>query len=150
MSRDLSALYQQVILDHNKNPRHYGVLDPNDRQTHGVNPLCGDDYHIYLNLDGERIADIRFSGTGCAISKSSASLMTTTVLGKTIAEAKDLIRCFIAMLTAEPDAQCLEKLNRLRVLEGVKHYPVRVKCATLAWRPLEAALSHPDQTVTTE
>lgn len=148
---DLSELYQQVILDHNRSPKNYGPLDDADRSAEGYNPLCGDRLTVRLKLDGDRIADIRFEGAGCAISKASASLMTGAVRGKTTAEAEALFRQFRAMVTdraATPaDARALGKLA---ALAGVRAFPVRVKCATLSWHTLHAALEGANEPVSTE
>ena len=138
----LDDLYQEVILDHNKRPRNFKALLNANRYAHGVNPLCGDDYELYLDVgeDG-RIREVGFQGHGCAISKSSASLMTTAIEGKNASEASELQKSFIDLLTAEK-AQSAARLRvgNLKIFEGVKQFPVRVKCATLIWRALEEAL----------
>ena len=138
----LNELYQEVILDHNKKPRNYGTIENPTGYAHGVNPLCGDDYYLYLKTDDHgKIEEVKFEGQGCAISKSSASLMTTAIAGKSIGEAQTLKDHFIHLLTggsvSEPTRVAVGKL---RIFEGVKQFPVRVKCATLIWRALEAAL----------
>ncbi len=135
-------LYQQTILDHNKNPRNFKEISNPSYCSHGKNPLCGDDYFVFFNVDSAGlVSDIGFKGTGCAISKSSASLMTTMVKGKPIDDVKQMVEAFIRMLTrdtlSKEDAAILGKLV---VFEGVKQYPVRVKCATLIWRAIEGAL----------
>ncbi len=145
---DLRELYQQLILDHNQNPRNFREIKDADRTAHGHNPLCGDDIDLYLTLDGDVIRDVGFLGSGCAISKASASLMTTVLKGKTRAEALDLLERFHLMATTgegDPD-----KLGKLAALADVYKFPVRVKCAMLAWRTLEASLEEQPETVTTE
>lgn len=145
------ALYEQVILDHNKNPRNFGPLDPCDHQMEGFNPLCGDHFTIYLRLKDNVVDAVSFSGAGCAISKSSASLMTTVLKGKTIAEAKELFTRFHQMLTSAPDTPIDEEaLGKLRVFSGVREFPIRIKCATLAWHAVAAALDGKDLPVSTE
>jgi nitrogen fixation protein NifU and related proteins len=138
----LSELYQEVILDHNRRPRNFGRLADATSFAHGVNPLCGDDYEIYLNVarDGT-IRKVGFTGSGCAISKSSASLMTAEIEGKSVADAARLKDHFLRLLTApETSEEDRRGAGRLKFFEGVKQFPVRVKCATLAWRALEEAL----------
>ena len=149
---DLRDLYQEVILDHNKRPRNFRAIAPADHQVDGHNPLCGDRLTVYLRLDGDRIADVSFVGTGCAISKASASMMTDSVKGRTIAEADELFNGFHAMLTASPEAaaEAGTHLGKLAVFAGVSEYPTRVKCATLAWHTLQAALHANAATVSTE
>ena len=135
---DLKALYQEVILDHSKNPRNFRKLEPADRTALGRNPLCGDQFTVYLRMDGDRIAEIGFEGQGCAISKSSASMMTQAVKGKTEDEAEDLFDRFHDLVTgkgADP-----ESLGKLAVFQGVSEFPIRVKCASLSWHTLKAAL----------
>lgn len=145
------ALYEKVILDHNKSPRNFGELDGADRQAEGYNALCGDQYTVYLNLDGDAISEVQFNGTGCAISKSSASLMTTFLKGKTIEEAKALFEKFHGMLTSTPDAPLdADELGKLMVFSGVREYPIRIKCATLVWHTMLAALKGNNDTVSTE
>lgn len=151
----LSELYQEVILDHNKRPRNFKKPDNVTSFAHGVNPLCGDDYHVYLRRDAQGLIQAAgFEGQGCAISKSSASIMTTMVEGKNTAEANELKDAFIRLLTQDAaGAVEREKVGRLKIFEGVKQYPIRVKCATLAWRALEEALKENNQRlekVTTE
>jgi nitrogen fixation NifU-like protein len=145
----LSDLYQEVILDHNRRPRHYGPLAMANRHADGVNPLCGDRLSIALQLDGDRIEDIKFEGSGCAISKASASLMTEAVSGHTVDEALAIFARFHAVITAPVDAEVdVDALGKLAVLVGVREFPVRVKCASLAWHTLKAALSGDQQTTT--
>lgn len=148
---EINELYQDTILDHTKKPRNCHVLESANRKVEGYNPLCGDRYTIYLDLEGDKIQDISFQGSGCAISKSSASLMTTAVKGKSKKEARDLFDEFHKMLTREADASLdKNKLGKLKVFEGVSEFPVRVKCATLAWHTLKAALEGDGTTVSTE
>ena len=135
---DLKALYQEVILDHSKNPRNFHRLDPADRTALGRNPLCGDQFTVYLRMDGDRIAEVAFEGQGCAISKSSASMMTQAVKGKTEDEAEVLFDRFHDLVTGkEPDP---ESLGKLAAFQGVSEFPIRVKCASLSWHTLKAAL----------
>jgi nitrogen fixation protein NifU and related proteins len=147
---ELSDLYQEVILDHNRRPRNFRVIDQASRQQEGYNPLCGDRLTLYVTLDGDRISDLAFQGSGCAISKASASLMTETLKGKTVDEARELFEKFHDMVTSSPDTEA-EDLGKLSVLSGVREYPTRVKCASLAWHTLKAAVSGEiDGPVTTE
>lgn len=145
---DLRALYQDVIFDHNRNPRNFGKLADANYQAEGNNPLCGDKLHLYLRIDSDVIADLRFEGSGCAISTASASLMTERLKGMKVADAEALFHKFHAVVTEGRDSAGPE-LGKLSVLTGVREYPARVKCATLAWHTLEAALHHQD-TVSTE
>jgi len=138
---ELQELYQSLILDHNRSPRNFGTLEGADRHAEGYNPLCGDQVALDLKLDGDRIADIKFSGNGCAISKASASLMTTAVKGKTLAEAEVLFTGFHGMVTGSaPPADPKATLGKLAIFAGVAEFPVRVKCATLAWHALHDAM----------
>lgn len=148
-SGDLRDLYQEVIMDHNRNPRNFRKMEDADRQVDGHNPLCGDTLALYLKFKDGRVADVAWQGVGCAISKSSASLMTEAVKGKTLSGAKALYEEFHKLVTreGEPDEAVLGKL---RVFAGVGEFPVRVKCATLAWRTLQAALEGEVETVSTE
>jgi nitrogen fixation NifU-like protein len=136
---DLRELYQEVILDHNKQPRNFRVLETADRQAEGHNPLCGDRVTVYLELEGERVHRIAFQGVGCAISQASASMMTEALEGKTLDEARQLFHSFRNMLTEETAAEA-DELGKLEIFAGVKQYPMRVKCATLPWHTLRAAL----------
>jgi nitrogen fixation protein NifU and related proteins len=142
MNNRLEDLYQETILEHNKNPKNFKKMEKCSTCAHGVNPLCGDDYYVYVKLDkNEVIQEITFQGVGCAISKSSASLMTTLIKGKAKAEALKLKDCFINMITQKDCAQeCKTCLGKLKLFESVKKFPIRVKCATLIWRALEKAL----------
>ena len=147
---DLRELYQQLILDHNKSPRNFRVLDPADRSAEGDNPLCGDSVQIYLQVDNDCITDIGFQGSGCAISKASASLMTDAIKGKTLDEAEEQFREFHDMLTDPTNAPDLDQMGKLAVFSGVRDYPARVKCATLSWHTLKAAMQNAQTPVTTE
>jgi nitrogen fixation NifU-like protein len=146
---DLKDLYREVILDHNRSPRLFGRLDPADSSADGHNPLCGDRLHVTLRLDGERISDLRFEGNGCAISVASASLMCEAVKGKDRAQVGRLFSAVHAMLTGH-DAPVPEELGKLAALSGVREFPVRVKCASLCWHTLNAALERSPSTVKTE
>ena len=146
---DLRELYQEVILDHNKHPRNFGELDGADRHADGYNPLCGDRLEVYVNLDGDVISDVSFLGSGCAISKASASLMTDAVKGKTLAEAQRLFSQFHHLVTDGADID-EDRLGKLAVLAGVRDYPTRVKCASLAWHTLRAACDDTHEVATTE
>ncbi|HEY3780818.1 MAG TPA: SUF system NifU family Fe-S cluster assembly protein [Fimbriimonadaceae bacterium] len=135
---EIRELYQEVILDHNRRPRNFGPLPEATSQAEGYNPLCGDKVSVFVSLQGDFIKDIHFTGSGCAISQASASLMTEAVKGKSIAEAKEILESFHQMVTDEKCANC--KAEELEVLAGVKEYPIRIKCATLAWHTLASAL----------
>ena len=147
---DLRELYQEVILDHNKHPRNFGELDGADRHADGYNPLCGDKLAVYLNLDGDTIVDVSFLGSGCAISKASASLMTDAVKGKTLEQAQQLFEQFHRMVTGPEMPAEVESLGKLAVFGGVRDYPTRVKCASLAWHTLRAAFDDTHDPVSTE
>jgi nitrogen fixation NifU-like protein len=148
---DLRDLYQQVILDHYKQPRNFRRPAGANRQAEGHNPLCGDHITLYLSMDGDVIKDVGFEGAGCAISKASASMMTAALKGKTRAEAEALFEMFHQMLTGKsPDGGYAGGLGKLEVFCGVSEFPVRVKCATLAWHTLRAALEGKGEPVTTE
>lgn len=146
---DLRELYQEVIFDHYKRPRNFQKLQDADCCAKGHNPLCGDHVTIYLKVKDGRIEDVSFEGSGCAISTASASLMTEILKGKTEAEARVLFEDFHAMIT-EPDPAPHPELGKLEVLSGVREFPARVKCATLAWHTLNAALHKAADSVTTE
>jgi len=148
---DLRDLYQEVILDHNRRPRNFGALAGANRKATGHNPLCGDRLTLYLRLDDERVVEVMFEGSGCAISKASASMMTDAVKGRTVAEVESLFRGFHEMVTTTTGtAGDRERLGKLAVFGGVAEFPSRVKCATLPWHTLQAALHHPDSVVSTE
>jgi nitrogen fixation NifU-like protein len=150
---DLRELYEEVILDHNRNPRHFHSLEDHNRKAEGYNPVCGDEFTVYLKVQDDVIRDVGFEGVGCAISTASASLMTEALVGKTVPEAEQLFRCMHRLLTQESlDSSEDEKvdLGKLEVLAGVHEYPMRVKCATLAWHVMRAALQNSKETVCTE
>jgi len=148
---DLTDLYQEVILDHNRRPRNFGALADATRVANGHNPLCGDRLKLYLKLDGDRIQNIAFEGSGCAISKASASLMTDAVKGQSIPEAMSLFDRFHQVVTTPVDEPVDEEsVGKLAVLAGVREFPARVKCASLAWHTLKAALEGAGETAKTE
>jgi nitrogen fixation NifU-like protein len=144
---DLTDLYQEVILDHNRRPRNFYALADASHTAEGYNPLCGDRLTLYLKVDGGVVRDVSFEGAGCAISKASASLMTDAVKGKTIAEAQALFDRFHRMVTTPPE-QAVEDLGKLSAFAGVREFPVRVKCASLAWHTLKAAFNNQLRTST--
>jgi nitrogen fixation protein NifU and related proteins len=147
---DLSELYQEVILDHNKNPRNFREIGNPDKQADGNNPLCGDQLRVFVSMDGETISDVAFTGSGCAISKASASMMTQTLKGKTREEAETLFGEFHRMVTGKLDIEADENhLGKLRIFAGVLEFPARVKCASLSWHTVTAAL-HGEDEVSTE
>jgi nitrogen fixation NifU-like protein len=138
----LEHLYQEVILDHNRNPRNFKEIPDATQYSHGVNPLCGDDYHLYLKVDEQGIVqDVGFKGGGCAISKSSASIMTTLIKGKNVPDVEQLKENFLELMTKENISERVKSgVTRMIIFEGVKEFPVRVKCATLIWHALADAL----------
>jgi nitrogen fixation protein NifU and related proteins len=146
---DLRELYQDVILEHSKSPRNYRELPGANHKAEGYNPLCGDHFTLYLNMEGDVIRDITFQGSGCAISKASASMMTQSLRGKTKEEAEKLFERFHSLVTGKPNGNQPE-LGKLAVFSGVSEFPVRVKCATLAWHALHAALEGKEAAVSTE
>jgi nitrogen fixation NifU-like protein len=148
---DLRDLYQEVILEHSKAPRNYGELATANHRADGYNPLCGDHFTVFLELEGDSIRDISFQGSGCAISKASASLMTQGVKGKTRAEAARLFDQFHKLVTGQSSASgSPAELGKLAVFSGVSEFPARVKCATLAWHTLQASLEGKQEAVSTE
>jgi nitrogen fixation protein NifU and related proteins len=152
---DLRELYQEVIIDHQKRPRNFRKLEAPARHVEGFNPLCGDKLTVYLRLEDDVVKDVSFQGSGCAISTASASMMTESVKGKTRAEAEALFRTFHELVTGTPAPSAGEggpspALGKLAVFSGVREFPVRVKCATLAWHTFHAALEGEDKTVSTE
>jgi len=149
MSSELDDLYQEVILDHGRKPRNFHKLEDANRQAEGLNPLCGDHFKLYVKLDGDKIADIAFEGSGCAISKASASLMTTVVKGKTVADAERLFGSFHKLVTEGPGKVQVSELGKLAALSGVCEFPTRVKCASLVWHTLKNALEDQPKDVTT-
>ena len=136
---DLSDLYQEVILDHNKRPRNFRVLAQPSHHAEGYNPLCGDRLTLYLTVNGDVVTEVGFQGSGCAISRASASLMTDEIKGKSVADVRALFARFHRMVTTSPDVE-VEDMGKLSVLAGVRQFPGRVKCASLAWHTLKAAL----------
>jgi nitrogen fixation NifU-like protein len=148
---DLRDLYQDVILEHSKAPRNFREIASANHKAEGFNPLCGDRFTVYLDLDGDSIRDIAFQGSGCAISKASASMMTQILKGKTRAHAEDLFGRFHDLVTGQqPSHGGPAELGKLAVFSGVSEFPVRVKCATLAWHTLQAALEGRQDAVSTE
>lgn len=139
MSDALHDLYQEIILEHNKRPRHYGALEGHTHRAEGYNPLCGDKINVYLKLEGDRVADIQFEAAACAICKASASMMSESLLGKTLAEAKQLDARVNSLLTTEIEAD-LAVEGEVAALAGVRNFPARIKCATLPWHTFELAL----------
>ena len=147
---ELSELYQQVILDHNKKPRNFRKLENADRSAEGYNPLCGDHLTVYLKLNNDSVSDISFEGSGCAISKAAASMMTQAIKGKTRDQIEKLFSAFHEMVTGETDDEIASNvLGNLEIFSGVREFPVRVKCATLPWHTMHAALNN-EGTVSTE
>lgn len=152
MSSDLNELYQQLILDHNKSPRNYRSMEAATHHAEGYNPLCGDHFTVFVEMDGDLIRDVSFQGSGCAISKASASMMTTAVKGTTKMEAEKLFEKFHSVVTRDihKEADDLEELGCLGALAGVAEFPARIKCASLAWHALHAALNSDGAIVSTE
>jgi len=146
---DLKDLYRDVIVDHNRNPRNFRAMLDADRQAEGFNPLCGDRLTLFVKLDGDRIADVSFDGSGCAISVASASLLTESVKGRTVEDAEALFATMHDLLTKQDVAVNVPALGKLGALSGVREFPARVKCASLCWHTLDAAL-HRQVSVTTE
>lgn len=137
---DLRELYQEVILDHNKNPRNFREIEPASHSGNGFNPLCGDRVHLYVQVDGDRVTDVSFKGSGCAISTASASMLTDAIKGRPIDEAKDIFLRFQRLVIGEASPEDVEQLGKLAVFGGICDFPTRVKCATLAWHTLTSAL----------
>jgi nitrogen fixation NifU-like protein len=151
MDNELRELYQQVILDHNKSPRNFKKLETANHYAEGYNPLCGDHIDVYVKLNDDKIEDISFVGSGCAISKASASLMSTMVKGKSVEEAEKIFDKFHHLITGKLDEQInTDEVGKLAVFAGVREFPSRVKCASLAWHTLISALKEESKTVTTE
>ena len=150
-SRDIRDLYQDMILEHSKRPENFHALPEANHKAEGFNPLCGDHFTVFLKLDGDQIADISFEGSGCAISKSSASMMTASLKGKTKAEAQQLFSQFQRLVTNQTSvADDEDSLGKLVVFSGVCEFPVRIKCAILAWHAMLSALDQKSETVSTE
>jgi nitrogen fixation NifU-like protein len=153
MMSDVRELYQEVILDHSRHPRNFGLLPEADRWAEGYNPLCGDRTTVSVRVDGDRLVDVRFQGSGCSISTASASMMTESVKGKTRQEAEALFDRFHRLITSDPSRagqNAAPELGKLAVFSGVCEFPVRVKCASLAWHTLKAALEGDSRPVSTE
>jgi nitrogen fixation protein NifU and related proteins len=151
MMSELESLYQDIILDHNKSPYNFKKLENANRHAEGYNPLCGDHYDVYLRVEGDVIQEVSFVGAGCAISKASASVMSSLLKGKTIDEARELIDVFQKLVTGEVDPiDEIDRLGKLAAFSGVSEFPARVKCASLAWHTLRAALEDKQKTVSTE
>jgi nitrogen fixation NifU-like protein len=150
MSSDLRDLYQETILDHGKRPRNFRTLENANRRAEGYNPLCGDRETVYLDLEGDVVRDISFKGAGCAISTASASMMTESLKGKSRSEAEALFQKFHELITGKTRTSGGPSLGKLEVFEGVRDYPVRIKCATLPWHTMRSALSGEGQGVSTE
>ena len=150
MNQELRELYQEVILDHSKRPRNLHGMPEANRKADGYNPLCGDRATVYLKVEGDMVSDVSFEGSGCSISTASASMMTDALKGKTVAEAKALFERFHELVTADPSkaAAASAELGKLAVFAGVHEFPVRVKCASLAWHTMKAALEGGDKAST--
>ena len=150
MSEMLRELYQQVILDHNKNPQNFRKPEHASHSVEGYNPLCGDHYTIYLEMEGDTVKDVGFEGSGCAISKSSASVMTAAIKGRSKAEVEALFESFARMVRGELQREEAEALGKLAVFQGVREFPTRTKCATLSWHAMVGALRGEGSAVSTE
>jgi nitrogen fixation NifU-like protein len=149
---DLSELYQEMILDHNKNPKNYRVMDDATHDAHGANPLCGDKVHLFVKLRNDVIDDISFEGSGCAISKASASLLTEHLKGRSIEESRTIFDNMHKLLTGKEDEMTLEidDLGKLQAMSGVSEFPMRVKCASLVWHTFHSAIEGTETETTTE
>lgn len=147
---DLQDLYQELILDHGRRPRNFGKLEDANKTAEGYNPLCGDKIRVYVKVGGDVVEDIKFEGAGCAISTASASIMTDALKGKTRAESEQLFRAFHDLVTGHQQESETQDLGKLEVFSGVSEFPTRVKCATLSWHTLRAALSGEGEVVSTE
>jgi nitrogen fixation protein NifU and related proteins len=148
---DLKDLYQEVVLEHSRAPRNYREMEAASCKAEGFNPLCGDHFTVYLDLQGDSIRDISFQGSGCAISKASASMMTQSLKGKTMAEAEEIFGRFRDLVAGQsPTEENRAELGKLKVFSGVSRFPVRVKCATLAWHAMHAAMHREQQAASTE
>ena len=149
---ELGDMYQEIILDHNRKPRNFRVMQEANRRAAGVNPLCGDEVIVFMNVDGGMVQDVSFQGRGCAISKASASLMTGSLKGKSVEDVRELFRKFHELVTSDGDAAGVDapELGKLAAFGGVRRFPARVKCASLPWHTMRAALERKDEPVTTE
>ena len=150
MPDDLRELYQEVILEHNKKPRNFHALPEPVQKSEGYNPLCGDKVTVYMQVEGDQVKDVSFQGSGCAISKASASLMTTAVKGKRLEEVRALFDRFHHVVSGQGNVEEIKALGTLAVLAGVSEFPARVKCATLAWHTLKAAMENSKTRISTE
>ena len=151
MNQELKELYQQVILDHNKSPRNFKKLETANHTAEGYNPLCGDKINVFVETEDKKIKDISFLGSGCAISKASASLMSAFIKGKSIEETNLVFEKFHELITGKlTEDDAIDELGKLKVFAGVREFPVRVKCASLAWHTMLAALKEDKKTITTE
>ena len=151
MKDEFRELYQEIILEHNRSPRNYRKMDDCTHVLEGRNPLCGDHYTIYLKVKDGILEDVSFEGSGCAISKASASVMSTTIKGKTVAEANEYFKIFHKLVTGEAEAdEYIEKAGKIAAFSGVSEFPVRVKCASLAWHTMHNAIENKSENVTTE
>jgi nitrogen fixation NifU-like protein len=147
---DLKDLYRDIIVDHNRHPRNFREMPDADRHADGYNPLCGDKLTVYVKLDGDRISDVSFQGSGCAISVASASLLTESIKGRTVPEAARLFQSMHELLTRDDSTVDVTSLGKLGALSGVREFPARVKCASLCWHTLDAALHQQQEPVKTE
>lgn len=147
---DLRELYQELILDHSKKPRNYREIPNANRKVEGFNPLCGDHFTVYMDLEGETVKDVSFQGSGCALSRASASMMTQALKGKTRADAEALFERFHDLVTGKTSGTDAESLGKLAVFSGVSEFPVRVKCASLAWHAMKAAIEGEADQISTE
>lgn len=146
---ELDDIYQEIVLEHSRKPRNFRKQEEADRIQEGYNPLCGDQYTIYISIDGDTISDISFQGAGCAISKASASMMTEELIGKTKNQASRIFEAFRSMITKNNE-NITEELGDIEVLQGISQYPTRIKCATLSWHAMHAALDEQDGDISTE
>tara|TARA_Y100001960_G_C14116326_1_gene560001 strand:- start:63 stop:515 length:453 start_codon:yes stop_codon:yes gene_type:complete len=146
---ELDDIYQEIVLEHSRKPRNFRKIDEADQVQEGYNPLCGDQYTIYISMDGDTVSDISFQGTGCAISKASASMMTEEVIGKTKNQATRIFEAFRSMITKDNE-NVKEDLGDIEVLQGVSEYPTRIKCATLSWHAMHAAVEDQEGDISTE
>ncbi len=151
MNEEFQDLYREIILDHNKSPRNCRTMENPDRVVQGKNPLCGDNYKVYVKLDGDTVSDVSFEGSGCAISKASASVMTEFLKGKSIDEVEKFFNLFHEMVTGKLDVDdCFDEVGKLAAFAGVAEFPVRVKCATLAWHAVHTAVTSEEAEASTE
>jgi len=151
MNEEFQELYREIILDHNKSPRNCHCMDDADRVVQGKNPLCGDNYKVFVKLDGNIIKDVSFEGSGCAISKASASVMTEFLKGKNVEDAEKYFNLFHDMVMGKMDpGDCFDEMGKLAAFAGVAEFPVRVKCATLAWHAVHTAITSKEAETSTE